>query len=418
MILSLIMLVLGLFLICYNEKFCLYFLVFIMPFIRATQSMVLVLLVILLAMKIIVKLFTSEKAIYKRSFMDMPMALLFIVWITTTITSVTIKGSMVDLVISTLGLLLCFISIQILDDKKDYVNIITSALLSNFVISLYGIYQFFIEKPINDAWVDKNVNPDLQIRAYSVLGNPNILSQYLLLILPIGIMFLIYKKKITHKILLAVITGAIFLCLLLTLSRASLIGVIVSFLTIGILKYSSLLIILVPLGVIALMFLAPSIFERLLTSFNTKDTSISSRVTLWNDVMQMIKDYMFTGVGFGVTAFSGIYLFYKHQYLTALHAHNFYLEVLAETGIIGFIVFMYFLFIFIVNLMKNYIIQKEKFNKYITLGTLAAFLGILMNGMAEYTWADFRVVTMFWIVVGIGASLTSTRRFTVRGEKE
>ncbi|HBY20399.1 MAG TPA: hypothetical protein DEG71_05220 [Clostridiales bacterium] len=258
-------------------------------------------------------------------------------------------------------------------------------------------------------WVDTTVNPDLQVRVYSVLGNPNILSQYLLLILPLGIMLMLYKKKIWHKLILGVFNGIILVCLLLTYSRASLLGLIVSFLTIGVLNYAQALIILIPLAIISLVLFAPRVLERLLTSFNTKDTSISSRVTLWQDVIQMIRNFYLTGIGFGVTAFSGMYLLYRHQYLSALHAHNLYLEILVETGIIGFLVFIYFAFSVVVNFIKNYQGAGNKFNKYIILGCLSAFLGILVNGFAEYTWSDFRVVSMFWLVVGIGVSLTKKR---------
>ncbi|HCC07711.1 MAG TPA: hypothetical protein DEP72_06100 [Clostridiales bacterium] len=406
MMLSLVMLVVGGLLLIYNEKFCLYFLAFILPFTRASQSLVLCLIVVLLALKILFRIFRSKESLYKRTFFDVSGSMLFVVWIVTTLTSVSIKGSITDFIISTLGLLFCFICIQVLEKKQDYINIITSIIVSNVIISAYGLYQFFIEKPIKTEWVDPTINPDLQVRAYSVLGNPNILSQYLLLVLPIGIMLMLYKKKLLHKSILAVCNVVILVCLLLTFSRASLLGLIVSFLTIGILNYTQALILMIPLAIVALIIFAPRVLERLLTSFNTNDTSISSRVTLWQDVMQIIKDYWMTGVGFGVTAFSGMYLLYKHQYLTALHAHNLYLEILAETGIVGFLVFAFFVFSVITNLMKNYISTKDRFNKYIMLGILAAFLGILVNGFAEYTWSDFRVVAMFWIVIGIGAALT------------
>ncbi|HAN09983.1 MAG TPA: hypothetical protein DCP90_05135 [Clostridiales bacterium] len=412
--LNLVMLVVGGLLLIYNEKFCLYFLVLILPFIRASQAQVLCLIVGLLALKIVFRIISSKQPLYKRTFFDVSGSMLFVVWITTTLTSVSIIKSITDLIISTLGLLFCFICIQILEKKQDYINIITAIIISNVTISLYGLYQFFIEKPIKTEWVDATVNPDLQVRAYSVLGNPNILSQYLLLALPIGIMFMMYKKKLWHKSILAVFNIVILVCLLVTYSRASLLGLIVSLLTIGILNYTQALILMIPVAIIALIIFAPRVLERLLTSFNTKDTSISSRMTLWQDVIQIIKDYFLTGVGFGVAAFSGIYLFYKHQYLTALHAHNLYLEILAETGIIGFLVFAYFVFSVIINLMKNYVQENDKFKKYIVLGILAAFLGILVNGFAEYTWSDFRVVGMFWIVVGIGAALTTKRETTLQ----
>ena len=73
------------------------------------------------------------------------------------------------------------------------------------------------------------------------------------------------------------------------------------------------------------------------------------------------------------------------------HPHNFYLEILAELGILGLILFLFLIFYFFYKIYKNYIIN----NNIVTLGVLCTLLGIFFP--LNFTNSFFTNFNLLWI---------------------
>src|SRR5699024_7838096 len=85
-----------------------------------------------------------------------------------------------------------------------------------------------------------------------------------------------------------------------------------------------------------------TIFNRILTIFNLEDTSTSSRFPLYAAALEMIKTRPVRGAGLGIDA---VQLAIDHMNLyhgTApfVHAHNLYLQIWLETGLIGLLSYL------------------------------------------------------------------------------
>jgi len=113
----------------------------------------------------------------------------------------------------------------------------------------------------------------------------------------------------------------------------------------------------------------------------------------------MIRDFLITGIGVG--SFNLVYPIYSFNAAYAYHSHNIFLQVFIEMGIIGFSVFVGIIILYI---QKMYYGVRNSLNKnrYIGAVILGGFVGFLIQGFADYLWFDYRIILLFWMIVGLG----------------
>jgi len=83
-------------------------------------------------------------------------------------------------------------------------------------------------------------------------------------------------------------------------------------------------------------------------------------------------------------------------------AHNLYLELLAETGLIGFVVFGTLIVLALRTALKQLQTTENHFNKMIALAIFAALCGVLVHGTVDYLFHTTPQVTaLFFLVLGL-----------------
>ena len=87
------------------------------------------------------------------------------------------------------------------------------------------------------------------------------------------------------------------------------------------------------------------------------------------------------------------------------HPHNFYLEILAELGIIGFILFLFLIFYFFNKIYKNYLNN----NNIVTLSVLCILFGIFFP--LNFTNSFFTNFNLLWITFIISLGLVKFEDF-------
>src|SRR5574340_1009361 len=77
-------------------------------------------------------------------------------------------------------------------------------------------------------------------------------------------------------------------------------------------------------------------WEAVFDRFARMSQEKGGRIVQWKDSIGILRDFPLTGAGFG--CFQDIYKGYSSRHWDAIldHAHNDYLELLCEGGIIGF----------------------------------------------------------------------------------
>lgn len=397
---------LGAVLILYDIKIGIYMEILAYPFLPDIVN--LLFMILLVGVYIFNIVFKKVKPLNKHS-MIMPI-ILYIVFITiNTVTSSDIVGSFRDLAIHLTSIGFIIVMVNSIDNKRDFNILIVLLVLSATVVAAYGLYQFATGGVEMEAkWVDKATNPDVQARAYSVFGNPNIFAEYLIMIIPISVSLFWFSKKMHKKALFLATSMALALALLLSMSRGGWIGFAFSAFVFMLFVEKRLLLLAIPLGLGGLFFLPDTILNRILSIANFADSSNDYRIRMWKITLELIRDNWLVGVGFGHLPFKAAFGKYTRT-MPTYHAHNTYLETMAEMGVIGFIVFISFLFVLFKYSIKKLIKGNDKYIKIVSSGILSGLAAVLVHGLVENILYIPRIITTFWILVGLLLTLVQIK---------
>lgn len=182
-------------------------------------------------------------------------------------------------------------------------------------------------------------------RAISFFPDPHMFSLYLGLILPWSIMLAIQETKTKTKkgFLFCTISVLIILADLLTYSRGGYLGLIGGILFASywlIQKYRqkyTILFLLLFFILIGAWLIPNPLTQRLATSLNPSEGSNMERLKNWEEALNIIQNRPFTGAGLGNYSST---VKPSSEYRDPIYAHNLYLDIAAETGVINGFVFL------------------------------------------------------------------------------
>lgn len=305
--------------------------------------------------------------------------------------------------------LLFLIVISFYEEEKN-VLLFTAISLSAAVISLYALLQHlridFIE------WSD----PIVYLRSTSTLGNPDFVSAYLSLVLPLILSFLIIQEKPIFKILLFLNFLLSFTALLLTYSRG---GWLTFLLVITIFLFlleknkirenlPYILALFISLTVIVIIFSplkisidqrATNIPGRIKSLTDIHYPSFSIRRHLWHDAILMISGRPI--LGWGPDTFTVVFPKFRSPELSYLagrnnlpeNPHNEYLNIAANSGFLGL-----FSFLFLVMVILKYSFKKAKYGN-LYLGIFATLVGFFFQSLFYYKIVP--TYFLFFLLTGI-----------------
>lgn len=284
--------------------------------------------------------------------------------------------------------------------SREYHMLINSYILATVLLCLFGIYQFFTGAGLDKRFIN-NYAYKVNIKIASTLSNPNNFAAYLLLcVFPVFMLF-IYEKRKKNKVLYLLIFLLITVNIALTFSRNVLLGFGIGILVLIVIYSKKLLAVFVPIVVAALCI--PQIRIRL---SEVGDTSLNeSRIKLWKTALLMFKDHPVLGVGNGnyssnydnyIKKFPQLYCGF-HNY----PAHNTYLKILSELGVVGIIVFLSMLLFLALRLYKFIKDCDNKYFKYLFTGFFASLIAFLFMNISDNFFFVPKTTTYFWIMVSV-----------------
>lgn len=287
-------------------------------------------------------------------------------------------------------------------DKEIY-SLVKALVFATFLTVIYAIYQWkIVGVEVDPTLTDLSLNQGATGRVFSTMGNPNVYGELLVLTMPFFLgLFLNERNPLKKSFYLAGFFLALVV-LLKTGSRSAWIAFAFAMASFVFFKNKKLLPVFILLGFFMLPFLPNSIYRRLLTAFNPKDSSLSYRKKIQDVAALMLRDYWFTGVGLGSESFSIVYAGYKSAALTTVaHTHNLFLQIWLESGLLTLLSFLWLGFRLIRKTV--FIIKKSENTKLINImiSSLSAIAGIVIMGFADHVWFYNRILYIFWIVVAI-----------------
>lgn len=296
-----------------------------------------------------------------------------------------------------------FAVINTINTRNQLYGLLRLFVISGALVALYGVMQYLFGWTTTNAWIDEDMFEDDTMRVFSTLANPNVLGEYLLLVLPVSAVFFIKDKaKSLSKWVYLAITGVIFVCLILTQSRGCWLGFMVT-LALFVLFYEGRWWAFIPLVLCILPFVIPeTVVERLSSIGNMDDSSTSYRVYIWMGALGMLRHYLLGGIGMGEAAFNEVYPFFSYNAIIAPHSHNTFLQLLVEGGIPALGIFIAVIVVYLKGAQSIYKRRdKKSLNSAMTLALGAGVCGFLFQSMFDYTFYNYRVMAVFFMVIGI-----------------
>ncbi|MEW6545452.1 MAG: O-antigen ligase family protein [Bacillota bacterium] len=285
----------------------------------------------------------SGTAPRSRTPVDLPLAVYYALAVLATATSVDPRGSLRDLAINTCAFGL-FLAITRAADRKMVLRLLNTLLLAGTLVAAYGVYQYLVGVPVDKAWYDVKLHPELRVRVYSTFGNPNVLAEYLGLVIPFGLAGFVSQRRPQGRLLLASSLAVMTACLLFTYSRGGWLGLAVAVLVFVLFRERRVMWILPAVALLSYLAAPEVVLNRVASMVSLKDASNAHRVGVWLASLAMLRDFWLTGVGLGHRAFMQVYAEYKLKGRFAWHSHSLFLEQAIELGIVGLAVFLWVIF--------------------------------------------------------------------------
>ncbi len=290
-------------------------------------------------------------------------------------------------------------------------NIFLKVILASAVLpALAGFWQIFRRIGLEDEAGF--------IRIYGTFAHPNPFSYFLVVVLILLICFFINTNSKTEKkyYLFSIILGITLL--IFTYSRGAWAAFLIALFLFGFLKYRKQLFlgsIIFGLFLFFLLFINNWLYRNynfsLLYSFaptrrlaetlkwHPYTSSLLWRLELWEDMKDAFWERPFFGQGLGT--FEEEALKRRGPYSGSLEAHNDYLRITVELGIIGLISYLLLILVFLGNIIILYKKTTDESFKTFCLGFLTLFISLFLISFGENILRNTIVQWCFWLWAGV-----------------
>ena len=188
-----------------------------------------------------------------------------------------------------------------------------------------------------------------------------------------------------------------------TYSRGAWAAVAVSVLLLAIFKKSKGLFAGFALLAAVTVLFSPAYFkDRALSLFDSKSSTIVERKILWGEAVDMIHERPV--LGFGVNTYAKTAPLYKSKkvYTDIQYAHNGYLQMAAEIGLVGLTVFLAVLSYFFGSMFGTIAGAKEKnFLRMAAIALIFGILSFLIHSATDTNLQSGLLVNTLWLALGV-----------------
>lgn len=212
------------------------------------------------------------------------------------------------------------------------------ALWANFIIPPFLGKSFSIAVLANPSWL-VNISGSTYLRATSLFPDPHMFSFYLGLLAPLALGMFLKTRRAGYLVSFFVLIIAD----ILTFSRGGYLGIFMGILALFLLSWKKIskgyriaTVILVIASFIILAIPGP-ISSRFFSSFDLKEGSNAGRIEMWTKAWEVVSDHPFLGVGIGNYPLE---VKASADYREPIYAHNTYLDIAAEMGILAALFWM------------------------------------------------------------------------------
>lgn len=214
-----------------------------------------------------------------------------------------------------------------------------------------------------------------------------------------GVRFIPRKKYVFYMAGFAMVV----LCLLWTYSRSGWLAFTIVAVVMGIVKKNKVLLVAIGAVLIWGIFFSPPLVKmRIDSTWDTHGGTVKERRVLWGEAARMIQAS--PALGLGVNTYSRNERFYRSPEARTdyQYAHNGYLQMAAEIGLLGLASFLAMICFFIFKCSQVFISGGRDTSYLRSLGTafLFAVIALLIHGVFDTNLHSLLLINLLWICLG------------------
>lgn len=302
------------------------------------------------------------------------------------------------------ALLLALLTVSMVRRFEQLRLLAALAVLGITVASLYGCWQVYAGTAVVGAHPNLTLNDGEIQRVFSFFDNPNNFAELLVMLVPLDFALIGTARTRGGRFCAVIALVPCLISLAFTYSRSSFIALLLAVVIFFALQDRRVIPLFLVLALLAFPLLPRSIYERVLSIGDKEDTSVNYRFAIYEAVGEFLKDHWKRGVGLGSDVLQKVLKaeyepMYDGNY--PIHAHNGYLQVWCEMGILGLLSFLGLLGGQLKGALRAFRRGTDPRVKLMLSGAAAGFCGILVISVAEYTWFYPRNMFIYFFLFGI-----------------
>jgi O-antigen ligase len=390
----------------YAIKWCVLAIVFAAPFSKSISE---------ISISIAIALWAGRKAINKDVHLKRTdLNIFFAIFVLTALPSLLMSGflslSLKAMVTKVLKyVFLYFVITESMDSKKKLKDVFIIALLSVIVVTTDGFLQHYLTgtdflRNYPSFKARLALDPDGFSRGFptSCFPFPNDLAAWLLLVIfPTSCLAIFDLKKYKIRPLIWMSSAGIFYLLFLTKARAAWIGLAFSTVYLALTKRQLWLIILLVIAISA-----PFVLNMEMSRYIFGKASVTDRIDMWRVGWKIFKDHPI--VGNGVNTFFPHYKEYRTdqwQGQKGSYAHNCYLQMAADVGLIGLSGFLLLIGAHFLSVARHIKHISDPFFANALLGMSTGTFAFLVLAFFDTNLYSLNLATMFWTAIGLSQAI-------------
>ncbi len=308
-----------------------------------------------------------------------------------------------------------FLIINKIETKRQFDYLINTIIFFGVVISIFGIIQKYTYSG-KVYWFDASGSA---LTPFGPFVNRNNFSGYINMIIPLALGYFLTDLPWSKRVIYGLCMWIMVLALLLSLSRAGIlvyILVLLFMLSLSNFKYSlkpktkTLLVCFSVVFFLSIFFIDfKGVLERFANLFKDETLVVFGHGYSWWDTLRIWQDFHLFGTGLGT--FASISSMYKTCPMQILftYAHNDYLQLLSEVGLVGFLCISLFFILYFRKVLKMW---RKRHNAYVisvVLGAMASIFAMLVYSLLDFNLHIPANALLFFVIMGLAYRLVYTR---------
>ena len=386
--------------------------IILIPFFVAIAPAPVSILMGFLIISFLTKKVLKKERLFTNTPLNIPLLLLFLITCLSFLNSInyfdTLKGGAFRLIEY---ILIFLVMVEEVKDPR-HIRMIVFAISTGLILASFdSIWQVLTGRDFIRGYAPV-INIGL-VRATAAFKDSNILGIYLSAFAPLIFGLGLYYFKKEKKAAMLVLSLIALAGISLTYSRPTLLAIYVVLFFLGAARKDKILISLLIIFTLLSPFLLPKSVKKWAAEVEYNPLRFmcnDDRLAVYRNSFNMIKDHPF--IGLGANTYMKNYKKYREpvEYRNIvtkdyMYAHNNFLHMAAEIGLIGLGFFIWLLYKLFMECRNIYRKLEDDYMKIVSLSLSACLIAFLVNGLTESSLYYSRVAIIFWYIMGLALAL-------------